>query len=99
MNSIQKQVKTTIKLKVDFNQVVYMEGAVNYTTLYFKNGEKEIFAYTLKAFETNSNINQQFKRIHKAYLVNGLYVEDWQRRQVLLVGGGKLPIARRRQSK
>ena len=99
MNTIKKQIKSTTSLKVNFDQVVYMEGAVNYTTLYFKNGEKEIFAYTLKAFETNSNINQQFKRIHKAYLVNGFYVEDWQRRQVLLIGGGKLPIARRRQNK
>ncbi len=99
MNPTQKQIRTTTKLKVDFDQVMYMVGAVNYTTLYFNNGRKEIFAYTLKIFEKNEAIMEQFKRIHKAYLVNGKYVADWQRRQVLLIGGGRLPIARRRQSK
>lgn len=98
-NPMQKQIKTTAHLKVDFDQVIFMQGAINYTTLFYKNGKTEVFAYTLKVFEANVKINEQFKRIHKAYLVNGHYVSDWQKRQVLLVGGGKLPIARRRQSK
>jgi DNA-binding LytR/AlgR family response regulator len=101
MNTTVKytQIKTTTKLKVDFDQVVYMAADINYTTLFFKNGKTEVYAYTLKAFENNNGINSHFKRIHKGYMVNDNYVEAWQKRQVLLLGGGKLPISRRRQVK
>ncbi len=94
-NNLKKQIKSTSKLKIDYKQVVYMAADINYTMVYFKNGVSKMFAYTLKKFEENLAIRESFKRIHRGYLVNQLFVEAWQKRQVMLVGGYKLPISRR----
>ena len=61
MNSTDKLGKNALKQYIDFDQVMYLVASINYTTLYYSNGRKEIFAYTLKTFEQNDALNLQFK--------------------------------------
>ena len=93
----KKQIKTTTNLKVDFSQVVYLQSDINYTELFFVNGKREIFAYTLKLFE--AKLNESFIRIHRSYLVNKQFVEVINRQGLRLVSGDYLPVSRRRKDR
>jgi DNA-binding LytR/AlgR family response regulator len=90
-----KQVRNASNLKIDFNQVIYLQANVNYTKLHYVNNKTEIFAYTLGLFEAQLGIS--FIRIHKAFLVNRQFIALKKQRKVMLLSGEFLPIARRRK--
>jgi DNA-binding LytR/AlgR family response regulator len=92
-----KQVKKASRIKADFEKVVYLSSDINYTALHFANGQKEIFAYTLKIFEDFLKTDGHFIRIHRHFLVNKKFIEMKNRTDIKLVTGINLPIARRRR--
>ena len=77
--------------------IVYLQGDINYTNLIYLNGKKKTMSRTLKRFEELSPFKSWF-RIHRAYLVNPKFVTTVcvLDSTVVLDGGLKLPISRRR---
>ena len=60
-------------LSDSFN-ITYLEASVNYTIFHFKDGRKEMRAYTLKKYENEFLQTKAFSRIHRRYLVNRNFV-------------------------
>lgn len=80
--------------------ITHMEGANNYTWLYFRDGRKQLVSKPLRYFEQRM---PDFLRIHKTALVNPQYVRDWQappRRRmagfIRMQNDTVLPVGRRR---
>ena len=88
-----KDVVGTIVLNYD--SIVYMEAANNYTTIYCNDGKKYISPKTLKIHEDLAR-HPSFFRIHKSYLINIDYLEKYvvgSARQLYLKGGYKVTVA------
>jgi two-component system LytT family response regulator len=62
----------TIFLSPDI--ITFMEGEGNYTFIYTSTGKKYLVSKTLKSLAMNLNAN--FIRVHKSYLVNTDYVVE-----------------------
>ncbi|TDE18739.1 LytTR family transcriptional regulator [Dyadobacter psychrotolerans] len=54
--------------------ITFMEGEGNYTFIYTANGKKYLVSKTLKSLACN--LNENFLRVHKSYLVNTDYVVE-----------------------
>ncbi|MCP9770318.1 LytTR family transcriptional regulator [Lacihabitans sp. LS3-19] len=83
-------------LSDSFN-ITHLEASVNYTIFHFKDGHREIHAYTLKKFENEFSKSKAFSRIHRRYLVNRKFIASHNESEVFLSCGKKLPLARRRR--
>lgn len=81
----------------DLNQVTYFKADVNYTKLYFVGGKSKTMPYTIKRFEEYLASNQNFIRIHRAFIVNRNYINELSVDEVTLSCGARLPVARRRR--
>ena len=62
----------TIFLSPDI--ITFMEGEGNYTFIYTATGKKYLVSKTLKSLAVN--LNNNFIRVHKSYLVNTDYVVE-----------------------
>ncbi len=85
--------------KINLNKVLYLEADINYTTLYFEDGSKEVFSYTLKKFEQLLCDRESFIRVHKSFIVNRIYIQEVREgvpHLVVLNSGKEIPVARRR---
>lgn len=83
------------------NDIVMIEGDSNYSCLYMADGRKICTAKTLKAYEDVLKDNTSFIRIHKGYLINLLYITDFDMRQsyeVHLQGGLRAEVSRRKKN-
>lgn len=60
---------------ISVNNILYCESSGNYTTLYFKNGENQMFTKNLKYFEGKLT-NFNFFRVYKSYLINLKFVKS-----------------------
>ena len=60
----------------DLSQVTYFKADVNYTKLYFATGKSKTMPYTIKRFEEYLACNQDFIRIHRAFIVNRKYINE-----------------------
>jgi two-component system LytT family response regulator len=78
-------------------QILYCEGTINYTWIYYIDNSKEFHSKTLKKLETDL-VPRTFIRIHKKYLVNKLFISSFSKvdLEIRLKNGIKLPVARRR---
>ncbi|MCP9755531.1 LytTR family transcriptional regulator [Lacihabitans sp. CCS-44] len=83
-------------LSNSFN-ITHLEASVNYTIFHFKDGHREIHAYTLKKYETDFSSSKAFSRIHRRFLVNRQFIASHNESEVLLSCGKRLPLARRRR--
>jgi DNA-binding LytR/AlgR family response regulator len=86
-------VKSEIKgrmVKVRFDEVVYIEGAVNYIQIYTTE-EKHMTYLTMREIERHLP-GQLFARIHRSYIVNINFVKVTERAQIKLINGGSLPM-------
>jgi DNA-binding LytR/AlgR family response regulator len=85
--------------KIHYDEILYLEGSINYTIIHLRNGKSKVSARTL-AFHVSS-LNDSFIRIHRSYCVNTIYVTDYTLRKstscLWLEGGIQLQIARRRK--
>ena len=85
---------------IPYSDILYLEGAVNYTLIHLQNGKVKISPRTL-LFHIKNSLNEAFIRIHRAYCVNESYIQSYDKQQnpeyLLLQGGIKLNVSRRKQ--
>ncbi|OYU93942.1 MAG: hypothetical protein CFE21_18305 [Bacteroidetes bacterium B1(2017)] len=81
----------------DTFNITHLEASTNYTIFHFKDGHKEIHAYTLKKYEKEFSQTKAFSRIHRRFLVNRDFIASHNESEVLLYSGKRLPLARRRR--
>ncbi|MFD1140570.1 response regulator transcription factor [Larkinella insperata] len=81
-------------------QIVYLQGASNYTWVHYRDGQKLLLSKPLLYFEAAL---PSFLRVHKTALVNPRYIQDVTappRRKmpgnIHLINGITLPVGRRR---
>lgn len=91
--SIQRERK-----KIHPAEIVMMKAHINYSTIYFQNGEKITIARTLKFLETALN-NSDFCRIHRKILINRNHILAYNTKlsEVLLTNNHVTFTSRRRK--
>jgi DNA-binding LytR/AlgR family response regulator len=84
-------------LKVPPAEILFFEADINYTTIHFANGKKQMVATTLKAFEERFK-PYNFFRVHKTYLVNMACIKHFCEHEntVQLSDNKHINISRRR---
>ncbi len=83
--------------RVSLDQILYLEGDINYTRFYFQFRKRTIIAHPLKHFEPDL-LPRGFLRIHRSFIVNSQFIKstNLEALTVLLVDGTELKVARRR---
>lgn len=76
---------------IPLDNIYYMESQKHKIVLYTKDGELEYYA---KIGELEEELQGQFCRIHKGYLVNLSCVEEYSRTEIILTNGDKLPLSK-----
>ncbi|WP_229217153.1 LytR/AlgR family response regulator transcription factor [Dyadobacter luteus] len=84
----------TIFLSPDM--ITFMEGEGNYTYIYTTSGKKYLVSKTLKSLAMN--LDSDFVRVHKSYLVNTKYVVERieEERTLKMSCGKEVSISRRK---
>ena len=78
---------------VNCEEIVYIKGDRNYSVCFLKDGNKIMFAKTLKAFINSYNENQII-RIHKSYAVRINCISSIEKNKIHLTDGASIPISR-----
>lgn len=73
------------------DSIYYIESSDHKVVLHLKDGE---FAYYAKIRDLELELQDQFFRIHKGYLVNLSYVEGYSKTEVMLTNGEKLLLSK-----
>ena len=76
---------------IPLDHIYYMESRKHKVVLYTKDGEVEYYA---KIGELEKELQGQFCRIHKGYLVNLSCVDEYSRTEIMLANGDKLPLSK-----
>ena len=85
-------------IRVSVDEIVWLEGAGNYTFIHTRDKRRYLMAKTLKTFEQELN-GAPFSRIHKSHVVNLSHVKTINFGDspcIELSGDKTLAIARRR---
>ena len=90
LNARQKQ-------RVNLDQILYLEGNINYTSFHFQARKRTLIAHSLKHFEAEL-LPFGFLRIHRSHIVNSRFVQrvNLLENTLTLVDGTVLRVARRR---
>lgn len=72
-------------------RIYYMESQSHKVLLYTKDGKLEYYA---KIGALEEELRGYFCRIHKGFLVNLAYVDEYGRMEVTLTNGAKLPLSK-----
>ena len=80
------------------NQVIMLQGFVNYSLVFLTNGKKIMLARTLKYFEEKL-CPEGFIRVHRSYLINPKYLANYDNRNksIVMNNGLEIEVARRRK--
>ena len=76
---------------IPIDNIYYMESQKHKMVLSTKDGKLEYYA---KIGELEEELQGHFCRIHKGYLVNLSYVEEYSRTEIILTSGDKLPLSK-----
>jgi len=76
---------------VPLDNIYYIESRNHQVTLHLKDGAFTCYA---KIGDLESELAEQFFRIHKGYLVNLSYVEAYSKTEVTLINGDKLLLSK-----
>ena len=76
---------------IPIDNIYYLESQKHKIVLYTKDGELEYYA---KIGELEEELQGHFCRIHKGYLVNLSYVDEYSRTEIILTNGDKLPLSK-----
>jgi DNA-binding LytR/AlgR family response regulator len=91
------------KDKIPFDDILYLEGNINYTLIHLYNGKIRLSPRTL-LYHIQHSLNDSFVRIHRAYIVNKRYVKDTQELDIkhithlFLKNETQLPVSRRKRN-
>lgn len=77
---------------IPLDNIFYLESRNHKVVLYLKEGELEYYA---KIGDLEEELQGQFYRIHRGYLVNLSYVEGYDKTEVTLVNGKRLPLSKK----
>lgn len=77
---------------ISLDSIYYLESRNHKVVLYLKEGELEYYA---KIGELEEELAGQFYRIHRGYLVNLAYVEGYDKAEVTLANGDRLPLSKK----
>lgn len=70
--------------KIQLADILYIEGLGNYVTYHLRDGEKKVVYSSLK--DTQSQLPEQFLRLHRSYLINKNAIESFNNEEVLIAG-------------
>ena len=76
---------------VPLDSIYYIESSNHKVELHLKDGE---FAYYAKIGDLEVELQDQFFRIHKGYLVNLSYVDGYSKTEVTLTNGERLLLSK-----
>ena len=82
------------------NNIIYCKSDGNYTTIYFKDGKKEIVSKKIKDIEDVFH-NSMFFRVHNSYLVNTNYISEYIKsdgQYLVLENGVTVPVSRSKKN-
>ena len=84
--------------KILVNDVVLLEGDVNYTRFHLQCGGEKIVAHSIKFFEPFLKTHG-FLRVHRSFMVNPNYVKEYNQEHEFLTmkNGQKATISRRKK--
>lgn len=90
LNARQKQ-------QVNLDQIIFLEGDINYTSFHFQSRRRMVIAHSLRYFEADL-LPRGFLRIHRSYIVNSRFVQSANvaNNTLTLMDGTVLRVARRR---
>lgn len=88
---------TRLDQRIDIDQIIFLEGDINYTSFHFQSRRRTVIAHSLKHFEADL-LPRGFLRIHRSYIVNSRFVKsiNLMNNTLTLVDGTVLRVARRR---
>ncbi len=84
---------------VDISDIVYCKSDSNYTTFFFKNGEKVMISRGMKEYEELLS-DYGFFRPHHSYLVNIQHISKLDKSDggyLILKDGSEIPVSSRRK--
>ena len=76
---------------IPLDSIYYIESSDHKVVLHLRNGE---FAYYAKIRDLELELQDQFFRIHKGYLVNLSYVDGYSKTEVTLTNGERLLLSK-----
>lgn len=85
---------------LDPDNIVYLQGDINYTHIHLIQGHKITSSKTLKDFEQMLS-GKQFFRIHKANIINLSYVSKYLKGdggEVVMIEGSSLEVSRQKKT-
>lgn len=77
---------------IPLDNIYYLESRNHKVVLYLKEGELEYYA---RIGDLEEELTGQFYRIHRGYLVNLAYVEGYDKTEVTLANGARLPLSKK----
>ena len=78
---------------IPLNHIHYVASNDHKVRIHTKDGEIECYA---KMEDLETELRGQFYRIHRGYLVNLSHIDKYNKMEITLTGGDKLPISRYR---
>ncbi|MEM7368439.1 MAG: response regulator [Bacteroidota bacterium] len=100
-NSVKKLVIQNVNgfRVIPLDDILYLQGDVNYTRFFLRDGDKLLASKTLKEYE-NFLSDIGFFRIHQSYLINLMYVKEYIKGDggmVVMQNNQHLNLSRRRK--
>lgn len=77
--------------------ILYFEGDINYTKIYFTSGKTNVIPFTLKNIENQLSGNQWFCRVHKSFIVNLNYIRQVEKTEITLSNQKRILLSRRKR--
>jgi DNA-binding LytR/AlgR family response regulator len=86
--------------KIDYSDILYLEGSINYTLIHLKNGQVKVSPRTL-LYHIQRSLDESFIRVHRAFCINKTYLETYDAEltpdHLHLKGGIRLAVSRRKK--
>lgn len=76
---------------IPLDNIYYLESQSHKIVLYTKDGE---LIYYARIKDLEEELRGNFCRVHKGYLVNLAYVDEYSKTELILANGTKIPISK-----
>jgi DNA-binding LytR/AlgR family response regulator len=96
MIEIVNEIRVRGKKKILPAQVIMLVADSNYTQIYFEDGTKILVSMTLGKVQTLLDTGKNFIRIHRSFVVNRNFIENFDSSNIYLPNKQAIHISRRR---